>query len=121
MADYWVKFNDVGVPTSFSGARFDGSELVQGVTDKQLCTMRRVGGEWVSREAEEEYVPTAEDIAREKEEAYQQALEEREQLVDATIMQSPDYRAFIRGEMTLTAYRDAASKIAASIPMPARP
>ena len=48
------------------------------------------------------------------------ALDEREAAIDAAITSSAEYRSFIRGGMTLTAYRDAAATIAAQFPMPER-
>jgi hypothetical protein len=46
------------------------------------------------------------------------ALVERETAIDAAITASDAYRSFIRGGMTLTDYRNAASEIAAQFPMP---
>jgi hypothetical protein len=65
MADYWVKFGDNGVPTSFSDVEFIGSELVKDVTDQQLCTMRRrLNGTWVLRGKDPD--PTPEEIEAER-------------------------------------------------------
>ena len=63
---------------------------------------------------------TPEELAEIAEGKYQMALAERDNAIDAAIMSSDAYRSFIRGDMTLTAYRDAAAKIAAQFPMPDR-
>lgn len=49
---YWVRFRADGVPNWFGGSKIDGAEWVEGVTEDQLCTTRRVKGKWVAREAE---------------------------------------------------------------------
>lgn len=63
---YWVRFGAGGVVAAYSGAAFDGAELVEGVTSGQLDTCRRTdAGEWVPREPDPAvtYEPSAEDIA----------------------------------------------------------
>jgi hypothetical protein len=69
--------------------------------------------------------PSPEEIAAmETERAAQEAAAAeaaREEAIDAAISASPAYRQFLRGEMTLTAYRDAAAAIAAQFPKPERP
>jgi hypothetical protein len=69
----------------------------------------------------ENRAPTADEIASAREAEYQAAVAEREAAVDAAIQASAAYRMFIRGEMTLTAYRDAVSEIGDAFPMPVRP
>jgi len=118
MQGYWVRFGSDGMHDAYSGAHFAGAEWVEGVDSATLDTCRRVDGAWVLRDPEPVAEPTPEDIARQRAEAHQTALEERERQIDAAILSSGAYRRFLRGEMTLTAYREAASEIAASIPMP---
>jgi hypothetical protein len=57
---YWVRFNAESVPTSYSGACFDGAEWVPDVRPATLETCRRVGGEWIAKDPEPQ--PTPEEI-----------------------------------------------------------
>lgn len=118
---YWVRFAADGTPDAYSGSWFEGSEWVENVPPKALETCRREpGGEWVLRDPAPVVPRTAEEIEAEREAVYQAAVSAREDAVDAAILASPAYRSFIRGDMTLTAYRDAASDIEAQFPMPER-
>ena len=119
----YVQFDALGRAAVIYDTPRDGAEPVEGLDRLFLARHRRTDkGEWVAREAEPEteYQPTQEDMDAMREAEYQAALDAREAAVDAAIMSSDAYRSFIRGDMTLTAYRDAASKIAAQFPMPER-
>jgi hypothetical protein len=114
----WVRFTDDGIPAWFGPAWVEGAEWVEGIAPETLITHRRVDGVWTLREPEPP--PSPEDIATmEAERAAQEAEAAeaaREEAIDAAIAASPAYRKFLRGEMTLTAYRDAAAAIAAQFP-----
>jgi hypothetical protein len=119
----YVQFDALGRAAVIYDTPRDGAEPVEGLDRLFLARHRRTDkGEWVAREAEPEteYQPTQEDMDAMREAEYQAALDAREAAVDAAIMSSDAYRSFIRGDMTLTAYRDAAAKIAAQFPMPER-
>lgn len=64
---------------------------------------------WENRKA------TEEDIAARREAEYQEAIDAREAEVKAALMDSEPFRQFLAGAITLTAYRDAAAKIAAEV------
>ena len=114
---YWVRFTTDGTPEWFGVDQIDGAEWVAGVDRETLVTRRRVNGKWVDRLPEPEAKPDPAALEAE----YQEALAAREGEIDAAVTASDAYRRFIRGQMTLTAYRDAAAEIAASIPMPTKP
>lgn len=85
-----------------------------------LAANRLVDGKWLPREPVKAHEPTAEELAEAANQEHQAALADREAAIDAAVLASDAYRQFLRGEMTLTAYRDAASDIAAGVPMPGR-
>ena len=51
---YWVRFNAAGLPDWWGAAWIDGAEWIEGRTEDQLCTSRRVKGKWLPREPEPE-------------------------------------------------------------------
>ena len=121
----YIKFTEDGIPGWFGASPIDGAQSVDVTFAGDdptlfLASHRRVSGDWVLRDPVKVIPPTAEEIAAEQEAAYQAAVAAREEAVDAAILASPAYRSFIRGDMTLTAYRDAASEIEAQFPMPVR-
>lgn len=121
----YIKFTTDGIPGWFGVAPIDGAELVDvtfigGDPNPFLASHRRVNGEWVLRDPVKVIPPTADEIEAEREAVYQAAVATREDAIDAAILASPAYRSFIRGDMTLTAYREAASDIEAQFPMPVR-
>lgn len=118
---HWARFTEDGKAAWFGPAWVEGAEFVEGVDADTLITHRRVDGAWIPREPEPVAEPTPEEIAAMAEADWQAALATREAQIDAAILASPAYRQFLRGEMTLTAYRDAASAIAEGFPMPERP
>lgn len=117
---HYVRFDDRGRAARFGPDPFEGAVLVEGVTGDFLIRNVLIDGEWQLRPPEPEILPTPEEIAAKAEEDYQAALAAREEQIDAAILASPAYRQFLRGQMTLTAYRDAVADIAASFPMPER-
>lgn len=118
---FWVLFTPDGIPGWIGDAPRDGAEQVDGLTIPFLAAHRRTAeGAWVKRDPVVPVPPTAEEIAAQREAEYQAALEAREQAIDAALVASAPYRQFIRGELTLTAYRDAAAKIAATFPLPVK-
>lgn len=116
-----VIFTPEGIPGHISADPRPGSEPVEGLTIDFLAGHRRTEkGEWVPRDPVVPVPPTPEELAAQAEAEYQAALDAREAAVDAAITASDAYRLFLRGGMTLTAYREAAANIAASFPMPDR-
>lgn len=114
---YWVRFTADGTPEWFGVEPIDGAEWVEGVDRETLVTFRRVNGKWVDRLPEPEAKPDPATLEAE----YQEALQVRQAQVLDAIASSDVYARFMMGQMTLTAYRDAAAEIAASIPMPTKP
>jgi hypothetical protein len=115
---HWVRFDEKGRAAFFGPQPIEGAVLVEGVTGDFLIRHVLIDGQWLPRPPDPEIEPTPEEIARQQEEAYQAALAAREAEIDAAILASPAYRQFLRGEMTLTAYREAATEIADRFPKP---
>jgi hypothetical protein len=124
----WAQINDEGFasPIWFSeqpGAEeldFPEIESADALIEFLAGHRRTDAGEWVPRDPVKPVEPTAEELAAMAEADYQARLAAWNAEVDAAIVASPVYRQFIRGEMTLTAYREAAADITASIPKPER-
>ena len=116
----WVLFTDDGSPRWFGPSPVAGAELIEGVDQPTLLACRRVNGEWALRDPVEVIPPTADEIAADLEAVYQAALVARDDAIDAAVTTSAAYRSFIRGGMTLTAYREAAAEIEDQFPIPSR-
>lgn len=120
----YAKFTPDGIPSHIVNDPRDGYEpLPDGMSIMDAAAhMRAPDGTWHKRPPPPEPSPEAVEAQRvaQIEAAYQAALVERETAIDAAITASEAYRSFIRGGMTLTAYRDAAAEIAARFPMPER-
>jgi len=117
-----VTVSKEGEALDFCEADAEGAvALPENVVDPDafMASHMLVDGAW-QRKPVVEHEPTPEEIEAAKEADYQDRLAAREAAIDAAITASAAYRSFIRGGMTLTAYRDAASDIAAQFPMPER-
>jgi hypothetical protein len=118
----YVTFTEDGTPSAMFTEPRPGAEPVEpgedwGAPDLFLAGHRRVEGAWLPRDPAPP--PTPDEIAALKAD---RALAEAaanaaalEATIDTAIQASPDYRAFLRGALTLTAYRDAASRIEAQV------
>ena len=124
----WAIFTDTGIPRWFGPEPTVGAEALEFdddldpvVVDDLLKTYRRTPeGDWVLRDPVIPPEPTAEQIAAEAEANYQAAVAAWEVTVSAAIQASDAARAYLWGEMTLTAYRAAAQAVRDSIPAPER-
>jgi hypothetical protein len=122
----WAHFTADGCASPIWFSEHDGAEKLDfpeiesadGLIELLAGNRRTDAGEWVPRDPVKPVEPTAEELAAMAEAGYQARLGAWEAEVDAAITASPVYRQFIRGEMTLTAYREAAADITASIPKP---
>lgn len=118
----WVIFTEDGIPGWFGPEQVSGAEYVEDVSHDTLLSHRRnEAGEWVLRDPVVPEPKSDEQLRLEAVAAYDAAIEARETAIDAAVLASSAYRQFLRGQMTLTAYRDAASGIADSFPMPVHP
>lgn len=113
-------FTEDGIPRWFGPEPVSGAVPVNGVARETLLTCRLVAGEWVPRPVQLPPEPTQEEIDAQREADYQMRLETWESEVDAAIETSMAWRAYRRGEMTLSAYREAAQSIRDSFPLPER-
>ncbi|MBL9054286.1 MAG: hypothetical protein JNN02_11205 [Tabrizicola sp.] len=113
-------FTEDGIPRWFGPEAVAGAVPVDGVSKETLLTCRLVAGEWLPRPVNLPPLPTPEEIDAQREADFQIRLEAWEAEVDAAIESSQAWRAYRRGEMTLSAYREAAQAIRDSFPLPER-
>ena len=121
---YWIRFvkDGTGIPDSYSGSWFEGSEWIENATSTDLDTCRWTGSEWVLRGPEPIYEPTKEEVAALREAEYQQALEIHGDLVREALSKEADpwFFKYQAGESTKEEWLAVREEVKARYPKPIR-
>ncbi|MES2914258.1 MAG: hypothetical protein V4753_03965 [Pseudomonadota bacterium] len=118
-----VLFTNDGIPGWIGSAPREGSEPVEDLTIEFLAGHRRTTrGKWVARTPVAEAEPTAEEIARQHEADYQDALAARDEALRAALAAEAD-PVFFRWQRDLAAKEDwlaAVAEVKSRFPKPVR-
>jgi hypothetical protein len=116
-----VLFTEDGIPGWIGSDPRDGSEAVEGLTVAFLAGHRRTArGKWVARTQVEPVGPSAEEIAREREAAYQATLAARDEALRAALAAEADplFFRWQRDEVTKEDWLAAVAAVKARFPKP---
>lgn len=116
-----VLFTKDGIPGWIGSAPREGSEPVEDLTVEFLATHRRTArGKWVERAPVEEVVPSAEEIAQQREDEYQAALTARDEALRQALASEADplFFRWQRDEVSKDDWLAAVAAVKARFPKP---
>ncbi len=120
----WAILEKDGTPTWFGPDPVKGAEDVGEVEVEVLITCRRTKtGKWVKRVAKAPAIPTAEDLARQADEAFQALADNRRRAVADAMREEADplLAEVFAGELDKEVWLAKRAEIRARYPKPERP